>query len=521
MTRGRRITWRVAATLVIAGVAIAGAASASSRAHASSSSTDHTSSAPKSLTVAFPQKINSLDPDGGYNVPEINAIGLWGEGLYEFRYGHASAPQPGLAASAHVSNRGLTWTFVLRKHLKFSDGTPLTAHDVQATLTRDRTNKTNVWGALAEPIKSVSAPNPTTVVVHLSRPYPVLKTILAESGFSILPASAYSKPASYMNKPVSAGPYMIKSWGGGYNSTYVANPNYWGPKPVINTINFTTVPDFNTNVAQLKTHEINMAEGLPMSVQPQFAGAKLGWRLEQTYGFYGLTFDNKTAPMSDVRVRKAVSHALNRDQINQIVWRGYAKPLAGFWPTTMSGYDPSISTNQNTAAAKKLLAGTACANGCTLELDIAPLLGGWATQLAQVIASNLSAINIKVNVTNLSNSAFLNKVVNHQRYQMAIAFEYDFANIPNGMLEYAALPGTSFAAMYSDWADSQLTAAVKRANTASAGAVKPALAKINRLFVKDQPYATLATFNDLWSWNVSSKYIDVEPTDQIEVARAG
>jgi len=131
--------------------------------------------------VAFPQKINSLDPDGGYNVPEINAIGLFGEGLYEFRYGHASTPQPGLAESARVSNGGLTWTFTLRKNLKFSDGQPLTSRDVQATLMRDRTNKTNVWAALAEPIKSVSAPNATTVVVHLSRP-------LWGAKISVLPA---------------------------------------------------------------------------------------------------------------------------------------------------------------------------------------------------------------------------------------------------------------------------------------------------------------------------------------------
>lgn len=506
----------------IAGVAILAACSSGSAPSSSGTTQGGTAAVtkvPAAVTVAFPSKMNNLDPDLGYNVQEINAIGLFGEGLYEFRYGTASAPEPGLAQSATTSPNGLTWTFKLRPGLKFSNGAPLTSADVVATLNRDRTNQANVWSFFAQPIKSVTAPDARTVVVTLRQPYPYLPTILAESGFSILPASSYKKSGS-IAKPVSAGPYMISSWNGGNNASFVANPNYWGPKPLIKKVNFTTITDFNTASAQLKTGQISMAEGLPMSIQPQLASGGLQWKLQQMYGFYGFPFNDSGAPFNNVAVRKAVSLALNRQQMNQVVWRGLAHPLSSFWPDTMAGYDKSISTSQDVAKAKKLLAGTPCAHGCTIQLDISPILGGWASQLAQVAASDLATIGIHVNITSLTASEYNNDVILHPKFQMSIAFLYDYANIPVGMLEYAALPGSFFRGFYSNWSDPRLTAAIQRASQVTGPGKAAALQAINQLFEKDMPYATVATDNDLWAQRVSTKFIDVEPTDQVEIARA-
>jgi peptide/nickel transport system substrate-binding protein len=506
--------------LITVAALMAACSSGSSGPKKSQGGTAAVTKVPSAVTIAFPSKMNNLDPDLGYNVQEINAIGLFGEGLFEFRYGTASKAEPGLAQSATTSSNGLTWTFKLVPNAEFSNGAPVTASDVKASLDRDRTNASNVWAFFAQPIKSVQAPTPTTVVVNLKQPYPSLPVILAESGFAILPASSYKKP-THLQSPISAGPYMIKSWTGGNTATFVANPHYWGPKPVINSIKFTTVADFNTTVAQLKTGQTSMAEGLPMSVQPQVNGGGLQYKLQQMYGFYGFPFNNSAAPFNDVRVRKAVSLALNRDQMNKIVWRGLAHPLSSFWPDTMTGYDSSISTAQNVTAAKKLLAGTSCAHGCTIQLDISPILGGWAPQAAQVAQSDLAQIGIHVKITSLTATGYNNDVILHQRYQMSLAFLYDYANIPDGMLEYAALPGSFFHGFYSDWKDPQLNAAIQHAREATGTGQAAALAKINTLFAQDAPYATIATDNDLWSPRVSSKFLDVEPTDQVEVARVG
>lgn len=517
---GSRTPLAIAGTSLAALLVVACSAGGSASAPGSGQGgTAAVTKAPSAVTVAFPSKMNNLDPDLGYNVQEINAIGLFGEGLYEFRYGTGSKPEPGLAESATTSANGLTWTFKLRPGLKFSNGSPLTSADVVATLNRDRTNPANVWAFFAQPMTSVTAPDASTVVVNLKQRYPYLPTILAESGFSILPASQY-KHGSSVTEPISAGPYMIQSWTGGNNATFVPNPYYWGPKPVIKTVKFTTITDYNTTLAELKTGQISMAEGLPMSIQPQLTHG-LQWKLQQMYGFYGFPFNNNRAPLNNVNVRKAISLALDRQQMNQVVWRGLAHPLSSFWPDTMAGYDSRISTSRDVAAAKKLLAGTACAHGCTIQLDISPILGGWASQLAQVAASNLADIGIHVNITSLTANDYNNDVILHPNYQMSIAFLYDYANIPVGMLEYAALPGSFFHGFYSYWADPKLTGAIQRASQVTGPGKAAALQEINTLFMQDMPYATVATDNDLWAQRVSSKFLDVEPTDQVEIARVG
>lgn len=479
-----------------------------------------TGHAPSTVVVAFPSKINTLDPNEGYTLQAVNAIGLFGEGLYEFRYGTGSSPEPGLAASSTTSSNGLTWTFKLRPDLKFSDGTPLTSADVKATLDRSRKNQNNTLLFETTPFKSIAAPSQNTVVIHLKDPYPSLKTILAESGFAILPASAFKQPASYMDHPISAGPYKVQSFNGGDNSTYVVNPYYWGRKPAIKTVKFETIPDVNATVNELESGQIDFAADLPMSVQPQMTGGNLSSKLQQLYGFYGLTMNNNKPPFNDVRVRKAVSLAIDREQLNKIVWRGEGVPLNSFWPSTMHGYNKSDSTARDTAKAKALLAGTACAKGCTVELDTSPSNGPWASQAAAIIASNLADIGIKANVTSLSETTFNNNVYSHQSYSgLATTFIYDYANIPDGMLEYCALPGSFFASFYSGWKNPALASAVAKARTATGASQPAALQAIDDLYQKDQPYAILETANAFSAQRVSSKYIDLEPTFQVEIAR--
>lgn len=481
------------------------------------------SGAPSAVTVAFADKMASLDPDLAVNVQEINAEGLIGEGLYEFRYGTASTPEPGLAESASVSANQLKWTFKLRRHLKFSNGAPLTASDVAATLNRDITNKGNIWASFTAPMKSASAPNATTVVLSLKKPYPNIKTILAESGFAILPASAYKQASSssYWDHPISAGPYEMESWNGGNTAVMVANPNYWGPKPVIHTVRFTTITDSNTTEAELKTGEIDMADQLPMSTEPEIAATKgLTWKLLETYGVYGFALNDDVAPFNNLNVRKAVNDAIDRETMNKLLWRGYAKPISGFWPTTMTGYDPHLSTAQNLKAAKALLKGTPCAHGCNVTITYDPTNGPWAELGSEIAASDLDSIGMHTTIKEVDDTTWNDTVLSGKQYQMGFTYMYDFANIPNGMLEYDALPSSYFKAFYSNWNNPKLNGLILKADESSGATELAAVREVGSLFQQDQPFVTVATWNDLWAQRVSTKFIDVEPTEQVEVARA-
>lgn len=478
--------------------------------------------APAQVTVSFADKMYSQDPDLAVNVQEINAEGLIGEGLYEFRYGTASTPEPGLAESASVSANHLVWTFKLRPHLEFSNGAPLTANDVATTLNRDITNKANVWANFTAPMKSAAAPDPTTVVLTLKEPYPNIKTILAESGFVILPAIAYKQPSSspYWDHPISAGPYEMQSWTGGNTATMVANPHYWGPKPVIHTVVFTTISDSNTAENELQTGQIDMAEDLPMSTEPQLEAERgIIWKLQQTYGLYGFSLNDNTAPFNNVNVRKAVSDALNRQTMNKLLWQGYAKPISGFWPTTMTGYDPHLSTKQNLTEARALLKGTPCAQSCSVTITYDPTNGPWAELGSEIAANDLNSIGIHATTVAVDDTTWSNTVTSATHYQMAFTYIYDFANIPNGMLEYDALPDSYFKAFYSNWNNSALYGMIRKADESSGTSELSAIRQVGTLFEQDEPFVTVATWNDMWAQRVSNKFIDAEPTDQVEIAR--
>lgn len=500
-------------------VIVPGAASASVRARAAASKTE--ARVPSEVTVAFAASMGTLNPILGDGLQTINAEGLIGEGLYEFGYGTTSKPDPGLAESSSVSANKLTWTFKLRPNLKFSNGSPLAASDVAATLNHDITTKANVYSDLTAPMKAASAPNTTTVVLSLKAPYPDLKTVLAEAGFLILPASAWAQPtsSSYWDHPVSAGPYEMKSWDGGNTAVMVENPYYWGPKPAIHTVKFTTIADSNTAESELKTGEIDMAGDLPMSTEPELASERgVTWKLVEAYGLYGFALNDNEAPFTNVKVRKAVNDAITRQILNKELWRGDAKPISGFWPSTMTGYNPKLSTKQNLSAARSLLKGTPCAKGCNVTMTYNPANGPWAELGSEIAASELGAIGIHVSITEVGTTKWDDTVLSAKNYQIALTYIYTSANYPNGLLEYDALSSSYFKAFYSNWSNPKIAGLVTKADESTGASEVSALHAITKLFLATQPFVTVATWNTMWAQRVPDKYIEVEPTDQVEVA---
>jgi ABC-type transport system substrate-binding protein len=505
-----RPQWIVTAGLAAACI-LSGCGSGSS---SSSSAASSAAPPPASATIAWSAPIDGLDPLTGFANQALAAMHLFGGNLYDIN--SAGTTVPGLAASSTTSSDGLTWTFKLRPGLKFSDGTPLTSADVKATIDRAKADKANGYAGLFAPINSVDAPDPQTVVFHLTRPYTSLPTVLGEPEFMILPTSGLKEGKNFFNKPTSAGPYVLQSWGGGNNSTYVVNRNYWGPKPVIKTIKFTTIPDFNSRLAQLQSGQIQSVVDLPPSVLPQLqSSATIHAKVVQIYGFGVLNMYIKTAPLNNLNLRKAISLAIDRTQIAKDVWNGQNKAYAGFWPPTMAGYDPSISTAQNLTEAKALVAKSPCAGGCTLKMqytDSYPSSG----QTALIIQSNLNQIGIKTQLVSLDNSIWFNNMYNG-KYQLSVSNLYDYANVPDGMVAYAIDPAGGLNANYSGWDSKSAIAAGNKAIVTSGAARAQALADVNTQFLKDQPYATINTYAVVYASSLPENLVTLTASEFVDV----
>ena len=343
------------------------------------------------VTVAFSSKIQTLDPAIAVAFPDQAALHLIGGTLFSLSTGKLT---PGLASSSKVSANGLQWTFVLRKGVKFSNGMPLTSADVKASFDRARTDKSNANLAEFLPITNITAPNPSTVVITMNRKYASLPTILGGPPWTVFPASMI-KSKSFFDNPVSAGQYVLTAWGGTNNATFSVNKSYWGAKPTVPTIKFQTNPDPNSALAEVESGDLDVAFGLPPNLISQVRSPAHS-EVTTMYGEEVMTMRGAEAPFNQQALRVAVSDALDRGQMSQVIYGGKVKPMKGYWPSSMNGYDPSISTAQDLDAAKKAIAGTTCAKGCSVTLQYCSAAYPEQGPEALIVQSNLAKIGIKV-----------------------------------------------------------------------------------------------------------------------------
>jgi peptide/nickel transport system substrate-binding protein len=478
----------------------------------------HAAAAPKSITVAWASKMDALDPDIGFANQALSAFHLFGGNLYEIRAGGKTVP--GLAKSGAASANGLKWTFHLRPGLRFSDGTPLTSADVKATIDRAKADKSNGYAGLFAPITSVTAPDAQTAVFNLSRKYPSLPTILAEPEFLIMPKAGLAKGKAFFRAPISAGPYKLVSWGGGNDSKYTVNANYWGPKPVISEIRYTTIADFNSRLSQLQSGQIDAAVDMPPSILKQLgSGDKVHANVVSVYGFASLNMWLGKPPLNDANVRKAISLAIDRGRIVKDVWNGQITAMSSFWPPSMTGFDKTSPVARDVAGAKKLLGGTRCENGCTLKMQYTDSYAA-SEQSALIIQSNLNEIGIKTQLVKLENGIWFNNMYNG-KYQLSVSNLYDYADVPDGMITYGVLKDGGLNANYSGWNSTEAAKLSQTAIVTSGARRATALDGINRVFLEDQPFATLTTYGVVFASRLDKSLVSLTPAEFIEVKRQG
>lgn len=438
------------------------------------------------LRIALPAKVQTLDPDQAYNYADVNALALIGGTLYTLQ--PDGTVQPGLAESAEASADGLSWTVTLRDGLVFSDGAPLTAADVVASFQRAMTDESNAYAGLVAKFAGVTAPDDTTVVINLDAAYPSLPTVLSEPALMIMPASGLEQGADFFQDPVSAGQFRLTTELGASTMTFEANENYWGPDPVVSTVTFETVPDANTRLAQVQSGQLDLAFPIPAELASQAQGDT---RVEAPAGFgwTALVPRNTVAPFDDPRVRTAISDVLDRDRMASVAWSGLIDPLKGFWPSTMPGYDDSVSVAPDVDAARAALQGTTCQDGCAATLIYDTQYPAYA-QLALIAKDNLAQIGIDVSIQSLDSVTFTNRAYAGD-FELAMIGTYDYVPIPDGLLNYNLLSTGGQQANFSGYVSPEMDALIAQAGTTDGDARQQVLGQINQLFLQDAPYSVL------------------------------
>jgi peptide/nickel transport system substrate-binding protein len=494
-------------TAVIAAVAAMLAACSST-----GSSTGDPSGVPDNLTVGFAAKIQTLDPDLALDYGS-SVLHLIGGTLYE---ANGDKTLPGLASGEPtISEDKLTWTIKLRDGLTFSDGAPLTSKDVKASFDRARNDKASVNLTLLQPITAVNAPDAATVELTLNRPYPSLQTILTYPQFVVFPASGVGSE-NFFDAPISAGPYTLKSWGGGNTATLEANPKYAGEKPTISTLTFKVVPDTNSQLAQVQSGQLDMAYAVPPNLISQIKKPATA-QVTPSYGMETMTMRTTAdGPLSEVGVRKAIAAAIDREQLSKVVWEGKVKAQSSLWPSTMAGYSDSQATTPDLQTAGDALEGTSCENGCKLGLTYSSAAFPEHAQEAPVIKASLEKIGIDVTLKNVDAVTLFDSLGGS--FELLLFPLFDLGSVPDGIVSYGLSETTEV--QYSGLQLPGLAAASKQAQESTGQDQLDGLKQLDDLLSENQPWTPLTGYAVVTASRHPVKTIGVGPSTLIQVVRA-
>jgi len=306
----------------------------------------------------------------------------------------------------------------LRAGVTFHDGAAMTADDVVFSLNRARAeDSTNAQKALFAGIADVRATDATTVVVTLSSPNGGFLTNMAWGDAVIVSEASVDSLAT---APVGTGPFKFGEWVQGDRVELVANPDYWGDAPALTSATFKFISDPTAAFAAMMAGDIDAFPGYPApETLVQFeADPRFQLLIGSTEGETILSTNNKSEKLTDVRVRKALAHAINRQEIIDGAMFGYGTPIGThFAPhnpdyidlTAQSAYDPEM--------AKALLA-EAGVTDLTLTLKLPP--PSYARRGGEIIASQLRAVGIETEISNLEWAQWLEQVFKGKDYDLTI-----------------------------------------------------------------------------------------------------
>ncbi len=325
----------------------------------------------------------------------------------------AGTVYPGLALSWEFSNENKTVTFKLRPGVTFHDGTPFDAAAVKFSVDRHldpATASPTAW--VYGPIEGVEVIDDMTIAYHYSQPFVALWVGLSYSYCApVSPTAVAQHGDAFGRNPVGTGPYKFVSWLPDQGITLERNeahdwatPFYTNPgAPLLDGATYVVIPEDATRVAALMAGEIDVLSGtdsVPVDKVRQLErteGIKVYKR--PSVGVYYAYINTKIKPLDDVRVRKAINFAVDKQKIIALALDGNGEQAYSPVASAYGTYNPavrSIGYDYDLEKAKALMAEAGQEAGCSLDFLV--IENPIYRRVAEIIQQDLAQINIQVNI---------------------------------------------------------------------------------------------------------------------------
>ncbi len=329
----------------------------------------------QTVTIALNADIRSTNP--GVNRDDYtDAVVLhMVEGLVAYKEDGSVGPL--LAEKVDLSADGLTYTFHLRKGVKFHDGTTMTSADVLWSWQRYMDPKTD-WRCLTEydghnglKVEEATAPDPDTFVMRINRPSALFLDTMARTDCVVAPlAKASVKPDGSWDKPIGTGPFMMGEWKHGEYVTLKRFDGYQSPpgdkidgytglkKPLVAEVKFLIVPDGAAVKGALLSGSLDAGLVLSSDVAELKTSPTVDMQLEPDAVKHVFLFQTRDPVMKNVKLRQAIASSLDLSQVVAVASEGTGTPNASAIPKTSSYYDAAQKAGYayDPAKAKALLA---------------------------------------------------------------------------------------------------------------------------------------------------------------------
>lgn len=477
--------------------------------------------APGTLVMIIESSPTNLDPRIGLDAQSERIDGLLFDNLLS-RDEHLSV-KAGLAERWEIPDPN-TYVFHLRKGLRFSDGSPLTARDVKwsyDSLLQGKVRSTKA--ATYRSVDHIDAPDDHTVIFHLKQPWAALLwNVAGGGGMGIVP---YGSGAEASQHPIGSGPFRFLSAEQDKDVILERNDNFWGDKAKLDRVRFAVVPDTTTRALELRKGsadlEINALTPDMESALQREPGLALmrgpGTRLAY------MAFNLRDPILKNTKVRQAIAYALDRRPLIRFLLGGEARPADSVLPPESWAYDPRVAKYPyDPAKARHLLdaGGYSQKDGIRFHLAMKTSTEEASRAMVAVFQQQLRDVGIALDIRSFEFATFFSDIT-HGEFQL-YSLRWIGGNEDPDIFEYAfdsarIIPNGANRQYYSN---PRVDALIAKASTElDQNARQQDYAEIQQILAEDLPYINLWYFDNVMVYSKRVRGLKMNPSGNYDFLR--
>jgi peptide/nickel transport system substrate-binding protein len=351
------------------------------------------------LVVGVQADIPNLDPHRSALTISYVALSPIYQALTEL--GPNLELRPQLATSWKVSPDGLTWTFALRRGVRFHNGRPLTSRDVRFSIERILDPKTGARGrGDLSSIASIATPDPNTVQFRLRAPFGFFPDKLATTYQAIIPPEAVDS-GNNVTKAIGTGPFQFAEWVTNDHLSMRRFDGYWETgKPYLDEVVVRPIPDETVRLTALQTGDLTLALDVPQArLRDLFEHPSKDYVIRLVRGGAGqgvIVLNTRRKPFDNLKVRQAVASAMNKVEMVDAQYRGWGVPDNQNFAPTSPWYLPVKDRPWDVGRAKALLGEAGFPNGFKTTMAVGNGYG--FPEVSQVFQAQMRRIGVDVNL---------------------------------------------------------------------------------------------------------------------------